>query len=63
MSTKSSLAYIEMEEKETFEFHIFLQMMDDCYYLETDCARIKLPESIAKGFAEVLKAQKGGKMQ
>ena len=52
-----------MEEKETFEFHIFLQMMDDCYYLETDCARIKLPESIAKGFAEVLKAQKGGKMQ
>ncbi len=53
MSTKSSLVFIEWSENK--QIHIYLQMMDGCYYIETENNRLKIPEKYAKQFAEILK--------
>jgi len=55
MSTKSSLAMAQWQTQH--EIHIYKEMIDDCYYLETEDERIKIPENYAKKFAEIIKKE------
>lgn len=52
MSTKSSLVYVEFNEVK--EIHIYHDMIDDLYYIETQKGRIEIPKRIAEEFAKVM---------
>ena len=56
MSTKNSLALVEWNTKH--EIHIYKEMLDDCYYLETENGKLAIPGKYAKEFAKVLNAVK-----
>ena len=53
MSTKSSLAYVEVEA-DPITINIYYDLMDGKFYLETNEDSICLPEDVARKFAEVL---------
>ena len=53
MSTKSSLAMVNWNEPK--EIHIYKEMLDGKYYIETEEERLAIPEKYAKLFAEVIK--------
>ena len=59
MSTKSSLALVNWQE--TKEIHIYKEMLDDKYYIETEKERIAIPEKYAKMFAEAITKDEGNK--
>lgn len=56
MSTKSSLAYREW--KTPHILHIYHEMLDDCYYIETDEEKLKIPKEFAELFAKVMNEAK-----
>lgn len=53
MSTRSSLAYKEFERK--FTIHVYHEMMDSEYYLESDDGKVLLPtKELAEKIAAVI---------
>ena len=52
MSTKSSLFLATWEVERIL--HVYQDMMDDKYYIETEDDSICMPEKYAKAFARVL---------
>ena len=56
MSTRSSLALIKWNEPQ--EIHIYKEMLDGKYYIETKYGKVAVPEKYAKLFAEVLNREK-----
>jgi len=52
MSIKSSLALRQWEKQ--YEIHIYKEMLDDKYYIETEEGKLSIPEDIAKMFAKAL---------
>lgn len=57
MSTKSSLALVEWSELHSI--HIYREMLDNEFYIESEEGRVKVPEKYAKLFAKALKVSEG----
>ena len=52
MSTRSSLVVYAWDEP--YEIHIYREMLDNKYYLETLGGKVELPKEIAIRFAKIL---------
>lgn len=54
MSTKTSLEYYRKEVTSVVSIHIYKEMLDGKYYIETETGRLQISKEVAEGFAKVL---------
>jgi hypothetical protein len=54
MSTKSSLAYLTIPA-EPEKIHIYKEMLDNKYYLETNKGKLEIAKTVAEAFSFALK--------